>query len=195
MGLYLRMSCMYKKTSPGFAMRIALFTAVLLASPLWVGAPAFAAQEFYVGKPMVKEGMQIVPNYLTGVEMDHMPPGTGMSKDSVHLEADVHATAKESHGYAEDAWIPYLDIHYELTKDGVKTYKKTGILFPMTAKDGPHYANNVDMAGPGSYHLTYLISPPTAHGFIRHTDTASGVPDWWKPISVSWTFSYPSKTK
>ena len=65
----------------------------------------------------------------------------------------------------------------------------------MTAKDGPHYANNVDMAGPGTYHLTYIISPPSSHGFIRHVDKASGVPDWWKPINVSWTFTYPSKTK
>jgi uncharacterized protein involved in high-affinity Fe2+ transport len=168
-----------------------LLLAVLLLAPV----PAFAAQEFYVGEPVVKEGMQIVPNYLTGIEMDKMLSGMGMAKDSVHLEADVHATAKESHGFSEDAWIPYLDIHYQLTKDGERTYKKTGLLFPMTAKDGPHYANNVDMAGPGTYHLTYLISPPTAHGFIRHVDKASGVPDWWKPISVDWTFTYPSKIK
>jgi uncharacterized protein involved in high-affinity Fe2+ transport len=168
---------------------------LLLAALLLTAAPAFAAQEFYVGEPVVKEGMQIVPNYLTGIEMDKMLSGMGMAKDSVHLEADVHATAKESHGFSEDAWIPYLDIHYQLTKDGERTYKKTGLLFPMTAKDGPHYANNVDMAGPGTYHLTYLISPPTSHGFIRHVDKASGVPDWWKPISVDWTFTYPSKTK
>jgi len=157
--------------------------------------PAWAVQEFYVGEPVVKDGMQIVPNYLTGVEMDRMPQGSGMGKDSVHLEADVHATKDEGHGFAEDAWIPYLDIHYELTKDGDKTFKKTGILFPMTAKDGPHYANNTDMAGAGTYHLTYTIWPPTSHGFIRHTDKASGVPDWWKPITVNWTFTYPSKNK
>ena len=46
-------------------------------------------------------------------------------------------------------------------------FKKSGILFPMTAKDGPHYANNVDMAGPGTYHLTYIISPPASHGLSR----------------------------
>jgi hypothetical protein len=176
-------------------MRPAFLTAALLTTPVLTGGPAFAAQEFYIGEPVVKEGMQIVPNYLTGIEMDKMPSGMGMSQDSVHLEADVHATAAESHGFAEDAWIPYLDIHYQLTKEDLRTYKKTGILFPMTAKDGPHYANNVDMAGPGTYHLTYFISPPTSHGFIRHIDKASGVPDWWKPINLSWTFTYPSKAK
>ena len=175
-------------------MRPSRFTVTLLTSVLFA-VPALAAQEFYVGEPMVKEGMQIVPNYLTGITMDKMPVGMGMSQDSIHLEADVHATAAESHGFAEDAWIPYLDIHYQLTKEGMQTYKKTGILFPMTAKDGPHYANTVDMAGPGIYHLTYIVAPPPSHGFLRHTDQASGVPDWWKPISLSWTFTYPSKNK
>jgi uncharacterized protein involved in high-affinity Fe2+ transport len=178
------------------AMRHTLRPAVLATSSILVlTAPAFAIQEFYIGEPVVKEGMQIVPNYLTGVEMDRMPAGTGMTKDSVHLEADIHATNAEAHGFPEDAWIPYLEINFELTKDGDKAYKKTGLLFPMTAKDGPHYANGVDMAGPGTYHLTYIISPPTSHGFIRHVDKASGVPGWWKPITVHWTFDYPSKTK
>ncbi|MGH6828585.1 MAG: iron transporter [Rhizomicrobium sp.] len=155
--------------------------------------PALGGQEFYVGEPVVKDGMQIVPNYLTGVEMDRHPPGMGMGKGSVHLEADVHATKDETHGFSEDSWIPYLDIHFELTKDGDRVYKKIGILYPMTAKDGPHYANNVDMAGPGTYHLTYTIWPPASRGFIRHVDKASGVPPWWKPITAIWTFSYPSK--
>ena len=157
--------------------------------------PALAVQEFYVGEPVVKEGMQIVPNYLTGVEMSPMPAGMAMGKNAVHLEADVHATNAETHGFSEDAWIPYLTISYLLTKEGTPTFKKSGLLLPMTAKDGPHYANNVDMAGPGTYHLTYIISPPSSHGFIRHVDKASGVPDWWKPITTSWTFAYPSKTK
>jgi uncharacterized protein involved in high-affinity Fe2+ transport len=192
------MSCIYKADethSPDRMRNSSLLVATLIAPFVCLAAPAWAVQEFYIGEPIVKEGMQIVPNYLTGVEMDKMPPGMGMTKDSVHLEADVHATNAETHGFSEDAWIPYLDIHFELTKDGNKAYKKTGLLFPMTAKDGPHYANGADMAGPGTYHLTYIISPPPSHGFIRHVDNASGVPDWWKPISVSWTFTYPSKTK
>ena len=65
-----------------------------------------------------------------------------MGKDAVHLECDVHATKDETHGFAEDAWIPYLTIRFTLTKEGVK-FKKTGRLAPMTATDGPHYANNV----------------------------------------------------
>ncbi|HEY2071776.1 MAG TPA: iron transporter [Rhizomicrobium sp.] len=155
---------------------------------------AQAAQEFYIGEPVVKDGLQIVPNYLTGIEMDRHPPGMAMGKDTVHIEADVHATKDETHGFAEDAWIPYLTIKFTVTKDGTK-FRQTGELYPMTAKDGPHYANNIHMAGPGNYHLTYTILPPTSHGFIRHVDTASGVPGWFTPITASWSFVYPSKTK
>lgn len=157
--------------------------------------PALAgAAEFYIGEPVEQDDMQIVPNYLVGIQMDHMPPGMDMGPNTIHLEADVHATKKEKHGFPEDAWIPYLTIRYTLTKDGSK-FRKTGKLAPMTAIDGPHYANNVTMNGPGTYHLTYEILPPSSNGFIRHVDQATGVPDWWKPITLHWTFTYPSKQK
>lgn len=152
------------------------------------------AEEFYIGEPVEQNGLQIVPNYLLGIEMDRMPPGMEMGPNSIHLEADVHATKNEKHGFPEDAWIPYLTIRYTLTKDG-SHFKKTGKLAPMTAGDGPHYANNVNMAGPGTYQLTYVISPPSSNGFIRHIDKATGVPEWWKPMTLHWTFTYPSKPK
>ena len=152
------------------------------------------AGEFYVGEPIVQDNLQIVPNYLTGIKMDPMPKGMDMSPDAIHLEADVHATKDEKHGFAEDAWIPYLTIHYTVTKTGTK-FKKTGTLAAMTADDGPHYANNVSMDGPGTYDLTYEILPPSSNGFIRHIDKETGVPEWWKPITAHWTFTYPSKEK
>jgi uncharacterized protein involved in high-affinity Fe2+ transport len=157
--------------------------------------PALAgAAEFYIGEPVEQDDMQIVPNYLVGIQMDHVPPGMDMGPNTIHLEADVHATKNEKHGFPEDAWIPYLTIRYTLTKDGSK-FNKTGKLAPMTAADGPHYANNVAMAGPGTYQLTYEILPPSSNDFIRHVDQATGVPDWWKPITLHWTFTYPSKQK
>jgi hypothetical protein len=36
------------------------------------------AAEFYIGEPVVQDDMQIVPNYLVVIEMDHMPPGGKM---------------------------------------------------------------------------------------------------------------------
>jgi len=94
------------------------------------------AAEFYVGEPVEREGLQIVPNYLVGIEMDGMPPGMEMGPGTVHLEADVHATKEEKHGFAEDAWMPYLTIRYTLTKQG-SPFRKEGTLAPMTAGDGP----------------------------------------------------------
>ena len=158
-----------------------------------LGATAAGAAEFYVGEPVVRQNLQIVPNYLTGIMMSRMQ-GEPMGADVVHLEADVHATAKDTHGFAEDVWIPYLTIHYTLTRQGAP-FRATGTLRPMTAGDGPHYANNVKMAGPGTYHLVYVIDPPSANGFLRHVDKATGVPGWWKPITASWTFTYPSRSK
>jgi uncharacterized protein involved in high-affinity Fe2+ transport len=151
---------------------IRFFTIAGIATLSALGT-ANAAQEFYIGEPVVQSGMQVVPNYLTGIQMDRMAPGMSMAKDAVHIEADVHATKDEKHGFTEDAWIPYLTIKYTLTKPGT-AFKATGKLWPMTASDGPHYSSN---------------------GFIRHVDAASGVPAWWKPITASWTFAYPSKTK
>lgn len=62
----------------------------------------------------------------------------------------------------------------------------------MQAIDGPHYANNLAMKGPGTYKVTYVIEPPSTNGFIRHIDKATGVPPWWPPITASWTFTYPA---
>ncbi|HLZ66267.1 MAG TPA: iron transporter [Aliidongia sp.] len=152
------------------------------------------AEEFYIGEPIVKNGMQLVPNYLVGIEMDKMPKGMAMGPDTIHLECDAHATKDEAHGFGEDAWMPYLTISYTVEKVG-SSFKAAGKLVPMTAGDGPHYAQNIQMDGPGQYHLIYLFEPPSGNGFRRHIDKATGVPGWWRPFSVDWTFDYPSKAK
>jgi len=167
--------------------------AALCAGLAFSAASAFAA-EYYIGEPVVKEGIELVPNYLTGIEMDRHPPGMSMDPKAIHVEIDVHATKDEKHGSPEGAWIPYLTITTTVEKVGAK-YKEAKVLAPMTAADGPHYANNFKLDGPGQYKITYAIDPPSKLGFIRHVDKATGVPAWWEPISVSWTFDYPSKPK
>ena len=111
----------------------------------------------------MQDDLQIVPNYLTGIKMNWMPNGMDMSADAIHLEADVHATEDEKHGFSKDTWIPYLNDSLTVTKQEAK-FKKTGTLAAMTAGDGPHYANNVAMDGPGTYELTYEILPPSSNG-------------------------------
>jgi uncharacterized protein involved in high-affinity Fe2+ transport len=168
----------------------ALLTMTILAAAA-IAAPAMAAQELYVGEPVVKDGLQIVPNYLTGVEMSEPPLGMEMGPGTIHLEPDVYAAKDEPHGLAEDTWIPYLVIHYDLTKPS-SLFHKSGALAAVTAKDGPHYANGVTMDGPGAYLLTSVVSPPALY---RHVDKATGTPPWWPPIRAEWTVKYPSQTK
>ncbi|MCC7182491.1 MAG: iron transporter, partial [Rhodocyclaceae bacterium] len=81
-------------------------------------ASAASALEYPIGKPQIKDGMEIAAVYLQPVTMD--PPG--MMRDAkasdIHLEADIKATDKNGNGFADGTWIPYLGIKYELTKQG-----------------------------------------------------------------------------
>jgi uncharacterized protein involved in high-affinity Fe2+ transport len=165
---------------------------VMAALILISSAFAAIAREFYVGGPIQKNDMEIVANYLIGVEMAPMPPNMPHGADVIHLEADVHATADSVYGYPDGAWIGYLTITYTLEKQDAD-WRTSGTLKPMTAKDGPHYADTLKMNGPGTYKLTYRFAPPVANGFYRHTDKETGVPAWWQPFSETFTFSYPQK--
>jgi hypothetical protein len=88
-----------------------------------------------------------------------MPPGMAMGPDVIHLEADVHATADNVYGYPDGAWVGYLTIGYSIEKKG-SGWKAEGKLRPMVAKDGPHYADNVRMDGPGTYRVSYVFTAP-----------------------------------
>lgn len=166
--------------------------ACILAAAAVLASHAASAREYFVGGPVHEHDMEIVANYLVGVEMAPMPPGMPMGADVIHLEADVHATAENKHGFPDGAWMPYVTIDYTLEKEGTP-WRATGTLRAMTASDGPHYAWNVKMNGPGKYKLTYHFVPPEAQGFLRHTDEETGVPEWWKPFDESFAFTYPVK--
>ena len=164
---------------------------LLLALTNWYATPALA-REYFVGGPVHKNDMEIVANYLVGVEMAPMTSNMVHGDDVIHLEADVHATADNVYGYADGAWVAYLTIRYTVGQEG-SGWKASGTLKPMTAKDGSHYADNVKMNGPGSYKVTYEFQPPEANGFYRHVDKETGVPAWWAPFSETFTFQYPQK--
>lgn len=151
-----------------------------------------AAREYYIGGPVKTHDMEIVGNYLTGIEMAPMPPGMVHGPDVIHVEADVHATADNPNGFADGAWIPYLSVDYTIEKVG-SSFRASGMLKPMVAKDGPHYADDVKMDGAGNYRITYTFTPPQGTSFYRHVDQETGVPEWWKPFSQSFTFPYPQK--
>ncbi len=167
-----------------------VLSAALAATLL--AAPRADAHEFFVGGPVHKDDMEIVANYLVGVEMAPMTAGMVMGPDTIHLEADVHATADNIYGYPDGAWVAYLTIGYTIEKQG-SDWRHSGTLHPMQAKDGSHYADNVKMDGPGTYAVVYNFTSPESAGFLRHVDKETGVPGWWAPFNESFTFKYPQK--
>lgn len=167
-------------------------TFLVAAAAALLLAPAVSAREYFVGGPVHEYDMEIVANYLVGVEMAPMLPGMVHGDDVIHLEADVHATADNVFGYPDGAWVPYLAIGYKLEKVG-GGWQADGTLKAMVAKDGPHYADNIRMPEPGQYKLTYSFHPPAGEVFFRHVDKETGVPDWWQPFTKEFTFAYPQQ--
>jgi uncharacterized protein involved in high-affinity Fe2+ transport len=155
-------------------------------------ASAAPALEYPVGKPQIRNGMEIAAVYLQPVSMEP----AGMMRDAkasdIHLEADVKATDKNGNGFADGTWIPYLEIRYELVKQG-SSDKIAGTMMPMVASDGPHYGDNVKLAGPGRYRLKLSIAPPgrDPHShFGRHVDKETGVGAWFEPFTVEYDFAF-----
>ena len=165
-------------------------SATVLAATIatFFGFPATAAEEVAIGE-VERNGMTVAAAYLEAIEM-HPTPAMAASDDVIHLECDIAATDANEHGFSEGDWIPYLTCTYLIEKIG-SDWRRIGTMLPMTAQDGPHYANNVPLDGPGEYRLVYHLEPPHSRGFYRHADEATGVPQWWEPFSVSFTFAYP----
>ena len=169
--------------------RLMVTGAALLSMTLSVAA---YAKEYPVGKPQIKNGIEVAAVYLQPIKMD--PPGMMHPAESsdVHLEADIHAVKNNPNGFGEGEWVPYLTVRYELSKVGSNKVQK-GEFMAMVANDGPHYGDNIKLMGPGNYKLKYTIYPPNANGsghFGRHTDKETGVAPWFKPFDVNYTFVY-----
>lgn len=146
------------------------------------------AADFPIGDPVVKNGMEIAAVYIQPTKMEPMLPGM-MTMTDIHLEADISATKNNPNGWAEGSWVPYLQISYHIRKVG-SDWSTLGALMPMIASDGPHYAENIKLDGPGKYQLSYHIVPPPINGFYRHTDKETGVGKWWTPFDLNWEFTY-----
>jgi uncharacterized protein involved in high-affinity Fe2+ transport len=167
-----------------------IFAAAVAATGALALASAACAREYPIGGPVQAHDMEIASSYLIGVKMVPMSPDMPTGPDVVHLETDVHATADNPYGFADGAWIPYLTITYRLEKQGTD-WHSDGRMLAMTAKDGPHYANDVKMDGSGTYVVTLTYASPETNGFRHHVDTETGVPGWWTPFSEKFTFKYP----
>ena len=165
-----------------------LCTAASVLTTIFASGMAFAAER-PIGEPVEKFGMKVGAVYLQGVLMDPENEICGPNSADIHLEADVHALKGNPNGLGKGEWVPYMTASYVLTKPGTD-FKDVGPLVPMVANDGPHYGRNVKMAGPGTYHVAITLSPPSTHGFYRHTDKETGVADWWQTFTQEWDFVY-----
>ena len=176
-------------------MNVRLATRLVAGLATMYAASAALALEYPIGHPQNRAGMEIGAVYLQPVDME--PPGhmRKAADADLHLEADIHALRSNPNGHREGAWIPFLKIRYEITKQASRE-TITGDLMPMVASDGPHYGDNVKLAGPGKYRLRYTIYPPDAaenaigQHFVRHVDRATGVAPWFKTFDVEWDFTY-----
>lgn len=171
-------------------------TALALCLSVMAQTPQALAKEYPIGKPQTVHGMEVAAVYLQPIEME--PAGMMReAKDSdIHLEADIAAAKDNKNGFATEDWIPYLVIRFRLTKDGAEVAK--GDLQPMVANDGPHYGDNVKLAGAGKYVLTFDVAPPSANPHVhfgRHTDKETGVDPWFEPFTVTYDFVYAGTGK
>ena len=193
----MRFSCSGLLAKASRLARVENSGAVLVGLLVALAAARASALETPIGKPQKQAGMEIAAVYLQPIAMD--PPGMmkSVAESDIHLEADIRAQTDNANGFAEGTWIPYLSIGFEITKAG-SPQKITGMLMPMVASDGPHYGDNVRLAGPGKYTLKLTIAPPgaSAHAhFGRHTDKETGVGPWFKPFSLQYEFTYAGTGK
>lgn len=171
---------------------LALLAMAVLAGPV-------VAKEIPIGPHVIRDGLDVGAVYLQPIEMDPPDMMRKASDSDIHLEADIRAAKDNRNGFAEGDWVPALAVTFELVKlDGDKpTEAKTGgMLMPMVANDGPHYGDNVKLAGPGRYRLTLKVAPPGPHQhFGRHVDKETGVAAWFAPFEMVQDFTFAGTGK
>lgn len=171
-----------------------LLTAGVLAASMAVSASAFADfQEFPVGDPQEDKAnhFNCALVYFQPVQME--PAGSMLAADKadIHMETDIHATEGNECGFGAGEWIPYLTVHYKLTKQETGEAIE-GVFMPMSADDGPHYGANLKLMGAGTYKCDFSIDSPARQNYSLHVDKETGVTGhfWDKPVQMSWTFDY-----
>ena len=168
---------------------------VLTSAVIGFATSAYAL-EYPIGEPQFGGGMEVAAVYLQPIEMEPAGMMRAAADSDVHLEADIKATKDNKNGFAKGDWVPYLSIEFVLTKDGKEVAK--GPFMPMVANDGPHYGDNVKLAGNGKYELTLKVASPAANPhahFGRHVDKETGVGPWFAPFELKYDFVYTGTGK
>lgn len=150
--------------------------ALCLALPI-----AVRAADHPIGQPIDMGGMKIAVAYIQAVTMDPQDEMCGPVEADIHMTAQIHAEKGNPNGFAEGQWIPNLGVSFEMTRRG-SSFDVKGALVPMVAQGGPHYGRNLKLDGPGRYHLTLRIIPPSDQEFLRQAGTKSAAGGWDQPI-------------
>lgn len=168
------------------------FASKLVVAALALSASTVFAKEYPIGKPVIKNGMEVGAVYLQPTKMDPEGMMRKAEQSDIHLEADIHAVKNNPNGFEEGAWLPYLVVKYAITKVGGHGVIQ-GDMMAMVANDGPHYGDNVKLQGPGKYKMKLTVLPPSANPhahFGRHVDKETGVGPWFKPFELNYDFTY-----
>ena len=172
-----------------------VFTAGLAAAALLAGGMTASAgfQEYPIGDEQedTVNHFKVALVYFQPVQME--PEGSMLAADKadIHMETDIHATEGNECGFGIGEWIPYLTVHYKLTK--VQTGESIeGVFMPMSADDGPHYGANLKLLGAGTYECEFSIDSPARQNYSLHVDKETGVTGhfWEEPVVMKWTFDY-----
>lgn len=89
-----------------------------ISSPRCCGPAAVPTVEYPIGRPQQRAGIEIAAVYLQPVQMEPDGMMRKASESDIHIEADIHALANNANGFPEGAWMPYLQVKYEITKAG-----------------------------------------------------------------------------
>ncbi len=142
-----------------------------------------------IGQPVEINGMTVASAYIQAVEMDPMDDICGPAEADIHLTAQIHALPGNGDGLAAGQWVPGLLVTYDLTRRG-SDFHSQGILPPMIAQGGPHYGHNMKLDGPGRYHLTLQVAPPSGNGFLRMISAKENGQGWWQSFRQDWDFVF-----
>ncbi|SEO47553.1 hypothetical protein SAMN04490178_102140 [Propionispora vibrioides] len=150
-------------------------------------------QEYPIGdeKEAVNEHFKVALVYFQPIQMEPAGMMLDPDKSDIHMETDIHATEGNNTGFGVGEWIPYLTVHYKMTKKETGQTLE-GVFMPMNADDGPHYGANIKMLGAGTYDCEFTFESPQRMNYGLHVDKETGVEGrfWEKPVVMHWTFNY-----
>ena len=97
-----------------------LLAAAMATALTMTGASVMAAgfQEYPIGdeQESPENHFKVALVYFQPVQMEPATSQLPPDKADIHIETDIHATEGNECGFGVGEWIPYLTVHYKMTK-------------------------------------------------------------------------------